>query len=82
MLGAKGDLSCGELVDLFGISQSTISHHLKILADAGVVAVRPEGNFHFASLDPAIIERTAESLSARLSPAPRRRKTRKTARAA
>lgn len=42
-LAASGELSCGELVDLCSVGQSTVSHHLKALSDAGLVEVRQAG---------------------------------------
>lgn len=36
-----------ELADIFAISQSRLSHHLKILANAGLVTTRREGNSIF-----------------------------------
>ena len=38
--------SCAELVRAFPISQATVSHHLKALVGAGLVAVRRSGQFH------------------------------------
>ncbi len=49
-------LSCGELcacdiLDYFDISQPTLSHHLGILVDAGLVTTRPDGKWTHYSLD-------------------------------
>ena len=35
--------SVGDLVDRIGMSQPGVSRHLRILRDAGLVAVRPDG---------------------------------------
>jgi len=42
-----------ELNDLFELSQSTISHHLKVLRDAGIVASEKRGlwNFYYVKRD-------------------------------
>ncbi len=37
------EMSCGAIAERFPIGQSTVSHHLKVLADAGLVDVRREG---------------------------------------
>ena len=37
------DRSVGELVDSIGLSQPGVSKHLKVLREAGLVDVRPEG---------------------------------------
>ncbi len=39
--------SVNELCELFGVAQPALSHHLKILRNAGLVAVRREGNSIF-----------------------------------
>jgi ArsR family transcriptional regulator len=46
-IAARAEISCRELVALFPVTQATVSHHLKVLADAGLVTVREEGPFHF-----------------------------------
>lgn len=48
-------LSCGELcackiLEEFHITQPTLSHDMKMLMDAGVVAARPEGKWTYYSL--------------------------------
>jgi ArsR family transcriptional regulator len=46
-IAGSGETSCGELVRQFPVAQATISRHLKILAEAGLVEVRCEGQFHY-----------------------------------
>jgi len=43
----ENSFSVGELVDILGIKQSALSHHLKILARAELVSTRREGNSIF-----------------------------------
>jgi DNA-binding transcriptional ArsR family regulator len=50
-----GELTCGELE--LPVSKSTGSHHLKILANAGVIAEREEGTRKYLSLRRADLER-------------------------
>ena len=45
--------SVSELVTELGISQPTVSKHLKVLRDHGLVAVREEGQHRYYRLDPA-----------------------------
>jgi ArsR family transcriptional regulator len=42
VIAANKNLTCGELVTLHGVTPATISHHLKILADAGLIKCRTE----------------------------------------
>ncbi len=44
-------LSVGEIVEKVGFTQPTISHHLAILRDAGLVKIREEGKQTFYSLN-------------------------------
>jgi len=44
-------LSVSEIVAKIGYSQPTISHHLAILRDAGLVSIREEGKQTFYSLN-------------------------------
>ncbi|MCW1250044.1 metalloregulator ArsR/SmtB family transcription factor [Acaricomes phytoseiuli] len=47
----RGDLSVGELVDGVGTSQPTVSKHLKVLREAGLVTMRAEGQRRFYSIE-------------------------------
>lgn len=42
----------GELVDTLHIRQPQVSKHLKVLADAGIVKVRPQANQRIYELSP------------------------------
>jgi DNA-binding transcriptional ArsR family regulator len=49
---AKGERAVGQLVGLFDVSQPAVSQHLKVLRDAGLVRMRPDGQRRVYSLDP------------------------------
>jgi DNA-binding transcriptional ArsR family regulator len=53
---AKGERAVSQLVDVVDISQPGVSQHLKVLRDAGLVRMRPEGQRRLYSLDPRVIE--------------------------
>lgn len=61
-----GELSCGQIGKRFLLSQPTISHHLKILNDAGLLVVRREAQHAFVSTNPGLVDSVLKSLSARL----------------
>ena len=42
-----GELCACELLPLFDVAQSTLSHHLKTLADAGILESRRQGLFAY-----------------------------------
>ena len=50
---AADDRSVSELVELFPISQPAISRHLRLLREAGVVSVEPNGKQRIYRLNPA-----------------------------
>ncbi|HEX7656931.1 MAG TPA: metalloregulator ArsR/SmtB family transcription factor [Sphingomonas sp.] len=44
---STGEVSVGELVDLTGLAQPTVSQHLSVLREAGAVAPRAEAQTRF-----------------------------------
>ncbi|HYI75050.1 MAG TPA: metalloregulator ArsR/SmtB family transcription factor [Gaiellaceae bacterium] len=55
---ASGDPCCVcDLTDAFDLSQPTVSHHLRILRDAGLVDSERRGTFAYYWLVPEAIER-------------------------
>lgn len=42
-ISANKEMICGELVALHGVTPATVSHHLKILADAGLIECSRKG---------------------------------------
>ena len=49
-IAAAGETCCGDLAKRFPITQATCSQHLKILAEAGLVTMRREGQFNYYRL--------------------------------
>ena len=47
-----GELCACELLPLFDVAQSTLSHHLKTLADAGILESRRQGLFAYYLVHP------------------------------
>ena len=81
-LAVGGELSCGELAQKFDLSQPTVSHHLKLLLDAGIVLARHQGPHHFLSVNGALLDELAALLPARLRPShPQPERKRKRSRA-
>ena len=50
---SEGERAVGDLAITFGLRQPTISQHLKVLRDAGLVNVRPDAQRRLYSVDPA-----------------------------
>ena len=51
----EGEVSVSELVDLSGLSQSSVSQHLALLREEGVVTIRSEAQTRFYSLSDPIV---------------------------
>lgn len=50
-----GELCVCELCDTLDVTQSTLSTHLQIIRDAGLVTVRRKGKWNYYALEPAIV---------------------------
>lgn len=61
--GAPGEVGVSELVAQLGISQPTVSKHLKVLRDAGLARVREMGQHRYYSLEPGPLETLEEWLA-------------------
>jgi ArsR family transcriptional regulator len=66
-ISAATELSCGEIGERFDLAQPTISHHLKILHDAGVLAVRRAAQHAFMSVNRPLVDAALERLPTRLT---------------
>ena len=63
----SGEKCACKLLDELQIGQSTLSHHMKILCDSGVVRGRKEGKWVHYSIDPAGAERARRLLAQQLT---------------
>lgn len=61
-ISAKRNATCGEIVSLHGVTPATVSHHMKILADAGLIRCRKEGQFVHSCAIPEAIEAYSRAL--------------------
>jgi DNA-binding transcriptional ArsR family regulator len=63
---APGDLAVGDVVAALRLTQPTVSKHLKVLRDTGLVTVREEGQHRYYRLNPeplAIVDGWVSGLS-------------------
>ena len=56
-------MTCGEIVTLRGVTPATVSHHLKILSEAGLITCRRAGQFVYSEVVPATIRAYTRALS-------------------
>jgi len=66
-LAHAGELSCGDLGCRFSVSQPTISHHLRLLGEAGLLVMRHEGQHHYVSVNRELLDDVASLLPGRLA---------------
>jgi DNA-binding transcriptional ArsR family regulator len=52
----KKDLTAGEIADQFNISKPSISHHLDLLKQAGLVESVKEGQYIYYSLNTTVMD--------------------------
>jgi DNA-binding transcriptional ArsR family regulator len=59
----EGERPVGDLVDRLGLSQPAVSKHLRVLRDAGLVEVRPDGQRRLYRLQPGPLAELDEWLA-------------------
>lgn len=58
----KKDLTAGEIADHFHISKPSISHHLDLLKQAGLVVAEKEGQFIYYAINTTVLDETLKWL--------------------
>jgi DNA-binding transcriptional ArsR family regulator len=51
-ISATDHMNCSEIVSMRGVTPATVSHHLKILNEAGLIDCRREGQFVYSQAVP------------------------------
>ncbi len=62
-ISAKDHMNCGEIVSMRGVTPATVSHHLKILNEAGLIACRREGQFVYSQTVPETVAAYTRALA-------------------
>jgi DNA-binding transcriptional ArsR family regulator len=62
-ISASKQMNCGEIVSMRGVTPATVSHHLKILSEARLIACRREGQFVYSETVPGTISAYAQALA-------------------
>lgn len=71
-ISQRENLNCGEIVSLRGVTPATVSHHLKILHEAGLIECRKEGQFVYSRSVPETLEAYSQALGRLASPKKKR----------
>ena len=62
-IAACDQMNCSDIASLQGVTPATVSHHLKTLADAGLIDSRREGQFIYNKAVRATMEDYVRSLA-------------------
>lgn len=63
LLTVNDDLCACHILDELEVSQPTLSHHMKILKDAGLVSARKQGRWMHYSINSEALQEATEKLS-------------------
>jgi ArsR family transcriptional regulator len=63
VISRKKQMNCGEIGSLQGVTPATVSHHLKILNEAGLIQCRREGQFVYNRAVPEVVEEYTRALT-------------------
>lgn len=67
---AEGQVSAGQIVEQFALSQPTISHHLKVLREAGVLTTHRSSTFIYYRFAPTLRDTVSSVLPEQAAAAP------------
>src|SRR6266853_591711 len=56
-------MNCGDIVSMRGVTPATVSHHLKILSEAGLIDCRREGQFVLSEAVPEALKGYTRALA-------------------
>src|ERR1700704_1759903 len=62
-VSASNRMNCGDIVSMRGVTPATVSHHLKILSEAGLIAGHREGHFGYSEAVPETIAAYTRALA-------------------
>ena len=70
-LAARGTCVCGEIVDVLPLAQATVSQHLKVLKDAGLIQGEIKGPTSCYCLNPKALEKLSDLFHGLLAEMPK-----------
>ena len=66
------EMFCGELVEKYGLTPGTISHHLKVLAEANLIESRRDGQFIYNRSRPETLREYSQAVAKMADPGRKR----------
>ena len=61
-ISKTGEICCGDVQGLTGLSQPTCSHHIKLLSESELIECRKEGRNHFFALNKSNFKKVSSFL--------------------
>jgi ArsR family transcriptional regulator len=61
-IASSKEMNCGEIISRYGLAPGTVSHHLKTLAEAGLIESRRDGQFIYNRALPEAIKNYAAAV--------------------
>lgn len=62
-ISEKGEIACKEITSMFNLTQPTISHHLKVLMESGLIDFRKEGQWSYFFVNKEVLDKYVSSLA-------------------
>lgn len=62
-ISEKGEIACKEITSMIKLTQPTISHHLKVLMESGLIDYRKEGQWSYFFVNKDVIDEYISSLA-------------------
>src|SRR5215472_14636179 len=62
-ISASERMTCTDLVSMRGVTPATVSHHLKILSEAGLIDCRRDGQFVYSEAVPEMVDAYVRALA-------------------
>jgi len=62
-IARRGSLSCGDATDFANLSQPTVSHHIKVLVDAGLLISAKDGRHVIIKVNKNALDKFTELIS-------------------
>ncbi|HEX5412953.1 MAG TPA: metalloregulator ArsR/SmtB family transcription factor [Terriglobia bacterium] len=62
-ISASDHMNCGEIVSMRNVTAATVSHHLRVLSEAGLITCRREGQFVYSQTVPERLEAYTKALA-------------------
>ena len=71
-IAARGDAACQHLCEQFPVSQPTMSHHLRLLTEVGLIEMRRDGQYAHYRIRSDVVEAYVTTLEIRMRLTPAR----------